>query len=127
MVKNLRRISQALFAVLFLWLFLQTESKGANELGYPVKVFLDADPLLFLTTLFANRTLPPALWLALAVVVATAVLGRAFCGWVCPLGTFHDLAGLLKTKVRRKALPPGLFRIKYYLLIALLASSLFTL
>ena len=46
MVKNIRRASQALFALLFLWLFLQTEAKGANELGYPVKIFLDADPLL---------------------------------------------------------------------------------
>jgi len=128
MLQNLRRASQAVFALLFLWLFLQTESKGANELGYPVKIFLDADPLLFLTTLFANRALPPALWLALGVAAATAILGRAFCGWVCPLGAFHDLAGLLKkTRSRQRALPQGLFRIKYYLLIALLTSSLFTL
>ena len=41
---NMRRLTQALFLLIFLWLFLQTESKGANELGYPVKIFLDAAP-----------------------------------------------------------------------------------
>ncbi len=79
---RLRQFSQAVFLLTFLWLFLQTESKGANELGYPVKIFLDADPLLALTTLLASRSLPPALVLALAVAVATVILGRFFCGWV---------------------------------------------
>jgi hypothetical protein len=50
MLKNIRRLTQAIFLLLFLWLFLSTESRGANELGYPVKIFLDADPLLTLTT-----------------------------------------------------------------------------
>ncbi len=36
-MKNLRRISQGLFLLLFLFLFFQTESKGLDELGYPVK------------------------------------------------------------------------------------------
>jgi len=91
-----RRIFQGFFLLLFLWLSLvawAAPRKGLETAGWPVALILDADPLLFLTTLFANRSLPPALWPALAVVAATAVLGRAFCGWVCPLGTFHDLAG----------------------------------
>ena len=54
---KLRKASQALFLLLFLYLFLQTESKGANELGYPVRIFLDADPLLYLTTLLSTRSL----------------------------------------------------------------------
>lgn len=44
MLRNFRRASQGIFLLIFLYLFLQTESKGANELGYPVKIFLDADP-----------------------------------------------------------------------------------
>lgn len=48
MLKNARRLTQALFLLIFFWLFLQTQSRGADELGYPVKVFLEADPLIYI-------------------------------------------------------------------------------
>ena len=121
---KLRKASQALFLLLFLYLFLQTESKGANELGYPVRIFLDADPLLYLTTLLSTRSLENVWSIALIVAVATVFLGRVFCGWICPLGTLHDLAGKLG-RPRRRTL--GWFRLKYLLLLGLTASSLFTL
>ncbi len=124
MLRNIRRTSQAVFLLIFLYLFLQTESKGANDLGYPVKVFLDADPLLWLTTLLATRSPERILSLALIVIVATILLGRVFCGWVCPLGALHDLAGRLG-RPRRK--PLGWFYLKYLILIFLVAASLFTL
>lgn len=97
-VINLRRLSQAFFLLLFLYLFLQTESKGANELGYPVKIFLDADPLIWLTTILASRSFYGVFVLAAAVIIATVLLGRVFCGWICPFGTLHQLAGKLKRK-----------------------------
>ncbi len=124
MLKTLRRASQGLFLLLFLWLFLQTESKGFNELGYPVKIFLDADPLLWLTTLLSTRSWEGLPWLALAVALATVFLGRVFCGWICPFGALHDLAGKLG-HVRRQ--PLGWYRLKYLILLFLLAASLFTL
>ena len=124
MRKGFRQASQAVILLLFLYLFLQTESKGANELGTPVKLFLDADPLLWLTTLLATRS-PERFWsLALITVVATVLLGRVFCGWICPLGTLHDLAGRLGGSRRR---PLGWFQVKYLLLLFILAASLFTL
>ena len=126
MIKKLRIATQGLFLLTFLWLFLQTESKGANELGYPVKIFLDADPLLFLTTSLATWSLDKFPYLALIVVVATAILGRVFCGWVCPLGTLNNMAGLL-TRWRWKTAPLNWYRVKYSILIFLLISSLFTL
>jgi hypothetical protein len=52
-----RRVTQGLFLLLFLWLFLQTEQKGADQLGYPAKLFLDFDPLLALATLLSGRAL----------------------------------------------------------------------
>lgn len=131
MLKHFRRISQAVFLLLFLWLFLQTESKGANDLGYPVKIFLVGDPLIMLSTLLSSRSFFASLFLALAVVVITVVLGRVFCGWVCPLGTLHHLAGQGNTR-RRLTNSRGKgskvfsrFRWKYYLLFFLLAASLF--
>ena len=64
-----RRAVQAAFLLLFLFLFLQTEQKGADELGYPVKLFLDFDPLLFLSTLLsAHAVAASALWLSLILL-----------------------------------------------------------
>ena len=124
MLTRTRRISQGLFLALFLFLFIQTESKGPDELGYPVKLFLDFDPLIFLTTLLASRAVEGLFWLSLILVGLTVLLGRFFCGWVCPLGTLNNIAGSLRKK-RPKPPGPGWFRLKYYILVFVLASSVF--
>jgi polyferredoxin/Pyruvate/2-oxoacid:ferredoxin oxidoreductase delta subunit len=125
-MKNFRRLSQGVFLLLFLFLFIQTESKGADELGYPVKIFLNFDPLILITTIFSAHTAARAFFLSLATVAATIILGRVFCGWVCPLGTLNNMVGSLK---KRRLLAPSLnwYRIKYYILFFLLVSSVFTL
>ncbi len=127
-----RRITQGIFLLLFLWLFLQTESKGANDLGYPVKIFLDGDPLVMITTILASRSFYGPLLLALAVIVITVILGRVFCGWICPFGTLHHLAGVLNRRKRPLAARStkgktlrSFYRLKYYLLFFLLAASVF--
>ena len=126
MIRTIRRITQGLFLLTFLWLFLQTESKGADELGYPVKIFLDADPLIFITTLLSSRAWYGSFFLAILVIVATIILGRVFCGWICPLGTLNNIFGALQ-KRRPSRAPLNLHWLKYGLLIFLLTSSLFSL
>jgi polyferredoxin len=126
MMKNIRRLSQGFFLSLFLFLFIQTESKGKDELGYPVKIFLDFDPLLFITTILSAHTVEKAFYLSLIVVLLTAILGRVFCGWVCPMGTLNNIAGALR-KRRTYIQNENLFKLKYYILIFLLVSSAFTL
>jgi len=121
-----RRLSQLLFLLIFLFLFLQTEQKGADTLGYPAKLFLDFDPLLLVATLLSSRALPAAaLLLSLVVLAGTLVVGRGFCGWVCPMGTLHHAAGWLAFRKRRHAPGREWHRAKYYLLAGLLAASLF--
>jgi len=119
-----RRIVQGLFLALFLFLFIQTESKGTDELGWPVRLFLDVDPLIALTTSLASRRAEGLFWPALVLAGLTALLGRIFCGWVCPLGTLNNLAGGLRTT---RPNPPGAggFRVKYYVLLGLIGMSLF--
>jgi polyferredoxin len=121
-----RMISQGFFLLLFIFLFLQTESKGQDELGYPVRLFLDFDPLISLTTLLASHALPAAFLLSLIAIVLTIALGRVFCGWVCPLGTMNNITGSLR-KNRPGAMPRSWHRVKYSVLIFLVASSLFQL
>src|SRR4030042_6613157 len=99
-IKNLRIISQGIFLLIFLFLFIQTESKGDDTLGYPVRLFLDFDPLIFITTLLASRAteIPSAFFLSLIVVLMTILLGRVFCGWICPLGTLNNMISSLKKR-----------------------------
>jgi polyferredoxin len=126
MLKNIRRLTQSLFLLIFFWLFLQTQSRGADELGFPVKIFLEADPLIYITTVLSTRQFYAPFLLALLVILATVLLGRVFCGWICPLGTLHNIAGTLKKK-RLSEKSYNLHHWKYIILIFLLVSSLFTL
>lgn len=125
-MQNLRRISQGIFLLIFLFLFVQTESKGNDALGYPVKIFLDFDPLILTTTLLSAHTAEKAFYLAIALIVVTLLLGRVFCGWACPLGTLNNLMGTLK-KARPGEKTRNWRRAKYYVLIFVLVSSSFTL
>lgn len=126
--KAVRKIVQGLFLLLFVFLFIQTESKGNDTLGYPVKLFLDFDPLIFVTTLFAShgQKIPSVFFLSLSLIFTTVVLGRVFCGWICPLGTLHNIVGSLR---RRRPVRENneWHKAKYYILLMLVASSVFTL
>lgn len=124
-MRTARTISRGVFLFVFLWLFLQTRSRGDDILGYPVRVFLDADPLIALTTLLAAHTVALASLLSLVVIVLTLLLGRVFCGWICPLGTLHDAAGALGS-ARGAAGPRHRRRWKYAVLVFLVAASLFS-
>jgi polyferredoxin len=52
-----------------------------------------------------------SLFTALGALALTFILGRFFCGWVCPLGSILDFLGM---KARNRE--PGLTQIKYYIL-----------
>lgn len=125
-MQNLRRASQTLFFLFFVFLFLQTESTGRDELGYPVKIFLDFDPLILITTLLSAHAVEKAFYFSLIMIVIALVFGRVFCGWVCPLGTLNNMiSSLRKTGGARS--PRNWHRVKYLVLLFTLTSSLFTL
>ena len=124
-MKTFRIIIQGFFLFLFLFLFLRTESQGDDRLGYPVRIFLDFDPLLFVSTLLSSHRVMPGFYLSLILIIATVLLGRIFCGWICPLGTLHNLVGLAGG-TRSKAARPSWYRVKYYILLGILAASLFS-
>ncbi len=123
--RRVRIVYQSFFLMLFL--FLLTTSRTGWIRGNPVALFFYFDPLLALGTVFADLTLHGWMILALFVAVPTLFLGRFFCGWICPLGALNDLVGRLKKRPPREAreanAPRKLFRAKYYILLALLASA----
>ncbi len=135
---QLRRWSQVVFLLFFLFLLRKTESFGSlravrdgARLPYPVSFFLQLDPLTALSSALSTHTLYRGLVWSLAILIPTFFLGRFFCGWICPLGTMNHFLGSWKSE--RKRGPERLERnrykrwqtLKYYLLIAGLVSALF--
>lgn len=117
-----RRLAQVAFLGLFLFLFRKTDYGGTDEIPYAVNIFFRWDPLVAASAMLGARAVIPLLLPALAVLALTVVLGRFFCGWVCPLGTLLDAAHpLLPPRQRSTA---GRFRAwKYYLLALILVTA----
>ncbi len=119
-----RKASQTLCLTGFLWLFLQTEYRGVDELPYPVSLLFRIDPLAALADFFAPGSFHwQLLWPSLLVLCLTVIFGRFFCGWVCPLGATLDGCGLLVGRGHR-AFAPAWRRVKYLLLIGFSAAAL---
>jgi polyferredoxin len=134
-LRNARRLSQAAFFGLFLFLLVRTEFRGSFagsatiRMPYPVEAFLLADPFVALMTLLSTHTVYRALRWSVGLVALTLLFGRVFCGWICPFGTLHHFFAWLlpnpkgaTTGGRRveanKTRPYQ--NIKYYLLIVFL-------
>jgi polyferredoxin len=101
-IVTVRRISQVFFLALFLW-FCVVSSLGVEAWqlrGWPVSWFLQLDPLVALGTILTTGTLYVNLLWALVTVILTLILGRFFCGWVCPFGTMHHAVGYLGKRSR---------------------------
>ncbi len=136
----LRRVSQAGFLSLFLYWLCETTFRGnfaANSdtpvrLAMPVEGFLLADPFVGAMTLLSTHTVYRGLAWSIVLFSLTLVVGRVFCGWICPFGTLHHFFGwLLPSRHGRGASrveankTHGYQRAKYYLLYAFLVAALF--
>jgi polyferredoxin len=134
-MKTVRRICQICFLLFFLLLFFQTVkrivwSDGSMEVAawLPSDFFLRINPLLGWTSILSAKSflLETALW-TIPVLVLTLLFGRAFCGWICPLGTCIDGADkvIRNKKERRTNREVSWPRLKYYILAGLAVSALF--
>ena len=108
--------------LLFLGIFLGSHQDGlaGDLLNIPMRL----DPLLMLEHLFASRAFLASSALALLVLLLSLVFGRAWCGWICPLGTVLDLIPLQSGRKKRSAPAEGWRRLKYILLLTSLAAAL---
>ena len=119
-LKQVRRLSQLICFVLFLFLFRLTDYTGSDTIPYAVNLLFRLDPLVLATITLAQKTFVTLLWPSFVIIGLTLLFGRCFCSWICPLGTLIDGSGYFikpgKTRVRMPY-------IKYVLLIVLLISS----
>jgi MauM/NapG family ferredoxin protein len=124
-LKTFRRISQAVTFGLFLVLFFFTIYPYAETV--PVEFFSQLDPLIAAVSMIAGRAFIATMVWAAVIIVATFIIGRFFCGYVCPLGTMIDLFDhiLFRKKHKKESLEQKPNRnVKYFILIGVLAASL---
>ncbi len=127
-----RRICQVFFSVLFLWFCLAATlgERWWQLRGWPVNWIIQLDPLVGLGTLLTTRTLYAGLLWGLAAVVLTILLGRFFCGWLCPFGSLHQFVGYLAKRKRSIKNKLALNRyhaaqsLKYWILVFLLSMAI---
>jgi polyferredoxin len=122
----MRIFIQALSLVLFSLLFFFFANYKLPE-WLPADIYLRLDPLLGLSAILSGREwIGRAAW-SLILVGATLIVGRFFCGYVCPMGAVIDfLDPLLGSRKARSGLKreASWRKAKFFLLILFLSSSL---
>jgi len=97
--------------------------------GWPpeiVNLIMRLDPLAVPAQTLASRSFLLGSTLVLLTVLLTVVAGRAWCGWLCPLGTVLDLLPLRRRTLRDKQpnISDSWRTVKYGLLIVILVAAL---
>ena len=139
----IRRISQTLFLGLFLFLLVETRLPQdvyldyslafTNEqnirLDYPITFFFQLDPLTWLTSLISGYKWIKNFYWALGLIFATLLLGRIFCGFICPLGTINHMVSWFRPALKGERMiqanqKASSQKVKYFLLIAILLGAI---
>jgi polyferredoxin len=120
---RVRRTTQILSLFLLVYIIWNTRFP-LTEFINPRFYFL-IDPFAMYITSIAERVLLPGLIYASIILVITFALGRAFCGWICPLGAFLDFISWVRSmafrifrKKERERDPSPIRYIKYGILAA---------
>ncbi len=117
------RVSQIIFLIVFLYLFVITEYRGRDEISVAINSFFRANPLVAISYILSEKRIVGLIVPGLLMILFTIILGRFFCGWICPLGAIIDL---ITNKIKKRTpitYIKGSF--KYWLLVPLLTAALF--
>ena len=68
--------------------------------GWPVNWFLELDPLVAIGNLLTVKALYKGLVWAILTIILTILLGRVFCGWICPFGSLHQFIGYIGNRLK---------------------------
>ncbi len=121
-----RRLTQIIFLLFFGFLFLM--ARFPYEAGIDSDLFLRFSPLMPVFYFIDNFHLPLFFWPAILILLLSVIMGRFFCGWICPLGTsldvFDRLVGTPSNRMSGKWVK--LRWLKYGLLAAFLVLAIFS-
>ena len=116
--KGLQILTLSAFLLFFLGLRAGTIPAGWAE------AWMRLDPFAMLSHLLASRSFQTGSLLALVSLVMALLVGRAWCGWLCPLGTILDFLSFRRLRFLRRDTPEGWRKLKYLILIMGLALAL---
>jgi len=131
--RRLRRLAQAAAFVAFLVFIARLPALASSRGGGSGLMRLS--PLSGLGASLSGWSMLAAFWPAALLLAAAVLLGRYFCGWLCPMGALLDagdrVIGLLKARFVAAAATESeggdrlrWRRLKYYLLVACMLAAL---
>lgn len=86
--RRVRQAVQILFFALYVYLLFAALQR---RVAFPLAdLFFRLDPLAALAAMLAGRAWIPRMAPALVTLALTLLLGRVWCGWLCPLGTLLE-------------------------------------
>lgn len=120
---TLRKVTQSLALLGFIAAIIVTGVDRAPH-GF-TNISIRLSPLAMLASLISSRSFLSGMTISLILLLSSLLIGRAWCGWACPLGTLLDIFAFRKTKPNQK-IPEKLRALKYGLLIVILFSAVFS-
>ncbi len=115
-----RRSTQAVFFILFILLAGITIQGISGRMPYTL--FFHLDPLTGIASIIASRSWIMPMALGLFTIALTLVLGRVWCGWICPVGTALDWMPS-RRPAKNPAVSPFWRQGKYLVLFIILAGA----
>ncbi|MBN1889325.1 MAG: 4Fe-4S binding protein [Thermoflexales bacterium] len=121
--RRVRQAVQILALVLYVYLLFAALQRRA---AFPLAdLFFRLDPLAALAAHMSGRAWIPRLGLAVLTLCLTLLLGRVWCGWLCPLGTLLEWVGGTKSESQITDNKSRIATSKYVILLLILAAALF--
>jgi MauM/NapG family ferredoxin protein len=92
----IRKFSQIFFFLSFIYILWSTTYPLTGKLS--ADLFFKTNPLLMLIASLSERIIVPGIIYSSILLLLSIILGRFFCGWICPLGSFIDFANWFNKK-----------------------------
>ncbi len=120
--RRLRQLIQVLSLGLYLFLFFAAlpERPAYSH----ADLIFRLDPLAAAGAMLASRTWIPKLALAFLTIGLTLLLGRVWCGWLCPLGTLLEWFRIRSPRKRGQQPSADWRRVGRFLLLVMLVAAI---